>query len=134
MSYQVIESTDKAIGAFLEFFKSEVIANFFEDQFSREEAEFALTEILNNAHEHGNKKDSKKKIIIVWEFVHQFLIVSVKDEGFSFEKKSIALPPLNCTRGRGLFSVQECEVVETLSLNQKDSTVTIFFKKKEDTK
>ena len=70
----------------------------------------AITELVNNAVIHGNKKNPDKKVII--ELISNFntLKVLIKDEGEGFDEKNISDPTseenLYKTSGRGVFIVK----------------------------
>lgn len=79
----------------------------------------AVTELVNNAIIHGNKKDSKKKVTVRVYYFPDHVVVSVKDQGEGFDPANIANPtdPQNLWKqnGRGIFLVRnlidEVEIV-----------------------
>lgn len=83
----------------------------------------AVTELVNNAIIHGNKKDSQKKVIVSVQYFPDHVIVSVKDQGEGFDPAEVANPtdPQNLWKqnGRGIFLVRnlidEVEIVPSVS-------------------
>lgn len=67
----------------------------------------AVTEAVNNAIIHGNKKDAKKTVTVKFEFQEKKLTVRIKDQGrgFTLENVSDPLAPENLLKesGRGIF-------------------------------
>jgi serine/threonine-protein kinase RsbW len=67
----------------------------------------ATTEAVNNGIIHGNKRDPKKKVTLVCEFVRSTLIVTVEDEGTGIDKADLPDPlseeNLLRENGRGIF-------------------------------
>ncbi len=67
----------------------------------------AVTEAVNNAIIHGNKRDAAKKVVIRFVFQENGLLVSVKDEGEGFDPGQLSDPlaPENLLKesGRGIF-------------------------------
>ncbi|MFQ5708397.1 MAG: ATP-binding protein [bacterium] len=79
-------------------------------QFSDDEKDslaIAVTEAVNNAIIHGNKRDASKKVFINFKFEGKKLIVIVKDEGQGFDPNDLRDPldPQNLLKesGRGIF-------------------------------
>lgn len=71
----------------------------------------ALTEAVNNAIEHGNKKDPSKKVTVLFESKAEGLSFTVCDEGFGFDPNAVPDPtdlknnPENY-KGRGIFLIK----------------------------
>lgn len=79
-------------------------------KFNEEEKDslaIAVTEAVNNAIIHGNKRNKDKKVSIKFTFQDDKLLVTVKDEGKGFNPKKISDPlaPENLLKesGRGIF-------------------------------
>lgn len=79
--------------------------NFNEEE--KDSLAIAVTEAVNNAIIHGNKKDIKKKVRVKFVLQENKLVVTVKDEGKGFDPDSISDPlaPENLLKesGRGIF-------------------------------
>ncbi|MFQ5640858.1 MAG: ATP-binding protein [bacterium] len=73
----------------------------------RDNLAIAVTEAVNNAILHGNKKNPDKKVWIKFTFEKSRLLVSIRDEGKGFnpDKLSDPLAPENLLKesGRGIF-------------------------------
>ena len=67
----------------------------------------AATEAVNNGIIHGNKRDSKKKVIVTCEINHVELLVRVQDEGPGVDPATLPDPlteeNLLRENGRGVF-------------------------------
>jgi sigma-B regulation protein RsbU (phosphoserine phosphatase) len=121
-----LTNTQQAIGEFLENFKILILNRLFKNTRRKETIEYALMEALDNAWEHGNKKDASKKIIVGWTITLDFLIVFIKDEGDGFHHTlPDSMPPSTNPRGRGLFSINE--LVDTISFNTSGNQITLHF-------
>ncbi len=119
-----IKNRDEAIGDFLLLFRG-VIRAFAPDPVMAEQVEHAVSELLNNAQEHGNRLDPDRRIKISWT-TGECLRITVEDEGDGFEPViATAPPPLGQRRGRGLWSIQ-ADGTE-LSFNEKGNAATLVF-------
>lgn len=67
----------------------------------------SLTEAVNNAIIHGNKKDPGKKVVIQGELLPGWLLIMVNDEGRGFKPEGVKNPlkkeNLMRESGRGIF-------------------------------
>jgi len=85
--------------------KAANIMNFSEDE--KDSLAIAVTEAVNNAIIHGNKKDAAKSVTVQFSFDDQTLTVGIQDEGGGFNPKQIKDPlaPENLLKesGRGVF-------------------------------
>ena len=67
----------------------------------------ATTEAVNNGIIHGNKRDAKKKVILICELVQNTLIITVEDEGGGINPATLPDPladeNLLRENGRGIF-------------------------------
>ena len=70
----------------------------------------AVTELVNNAIKHGNKKDQTKKVTVSLHFINGEAQATVSDEGEGFDPESIPNPiaeeNLLKEIGRGIFIVK----------------------------
>ncbi len=76
----------------------------------------AVTESVNNAIAHGNKKDKKKNVSLSLLFDESSITFTVKDEGVGFDYKNLPDPTspenLNKPGGRGIFLMKHlCDEV-----------------------
>src|SRR5690606_6117268 len=66
----------------------------------------ALEEAIVNAHKHGNRGDSRKKIVISYEVTPQRVVVRVRDEGPGFNPECLpdctAPDRISLPNGRGI--------------------------------
>jgi len=67
----------------------------------------AVTEAVNNAIIHGNRRDESKKVYITFTVSHEEISVVIKDEGNGFDPNALRNPlaPENILKesGRGIF-------------------------------
>lgn len=118
-----IPNTLRAIGEFIEHFKKSILQRYINTTKEQELAEYVLVECLDNAWEHGNKKEPERKITITWSVSEEHLIVSVKDQGEGFIPHiPETMPSLKNPRGRGLFTLKD--LTEKLSYNSIGNEVT----------
>lgn len=92
----------------------------------------AFTEAVNNAVNHGNKKDPNKNVLIVLEKKTKFFQIQIKDEGKGFIEEHVPDPtlPENLLKqsGRGVFLIRKLsDDVEIIS-NEKGTVVKMRFK------
>ena len=70
----------------------------------------AVTEIVANAINHGNKRNIKKKVRVRFEIENHVLTIKVLDQGVGFDPKKLKNPldPENLYKesGRGIFIVK----------------------------
>ncbi|HTR81489.1 MAG TPA: ATP-binding protein [Bacteroidota bacterium] len=89
-----------------------------------------ITEAVNNAIIHGNKRNPAKRIGIVGHIQDGQLVVKVKDEGVGFNPHNIPNPidegNLLRESGRGVFLMRQ--LAEHVSYNEKGNEVTIKMK------
>jgi anti-sigma regulatory factor (Ser/Thr protein kinase) len=130
---RVFFGTDANVGAFLTAFDRDVVASFAADEIGREKIEYALSEILNNAVEHGHRCDPQKKVTVRWSLSNGSLAVVVADEGGGFVPAIPAEPPpASNPRGRGLWSIA-ADGTE-LGFNEKGNEVTLVFEGRKEHK
>ena len=100
---------------------TEQIANYmhFSDD-DKDSLAIAVTEIVGNAINHGNKRDITKKVTVDFEYQNDTIVVTITDEGKGFNVLEIENPlaPENLMKesGRGIF------IVRTLMDNVEFST------------
>ncbi len=131
--YNKIQNNKKEIGSLIKSYKNDISRLLSNDKTDRDMIIYAISELLDNAFEHGNKKDQKKHITILTDITDTALTISIEDEGDGFVPKIPAQsPPLNVTRGRGLWSVRD--IASSLEFNFKGNkvTVTFFFDKEKN--
>ncbi|MFC1562195.1 ATP-binding protein [candidate division KSB1 bacterium] len=77
------------------------------DEDVRENIAIAVTEVVNNAIIHGNKKDGAKKVFLEFIIGRKNIVIKVRDEGNGFDPHSLADPlaPENIMKegGRGIY-------------------------------
>lgn len=123
-SIKTLANTQQAIGEFLENFREIILNRLFKNIQKKEYSEYLLMEALDNAWEHGNKKDASKEIIISWTITLDFLTIFIKDEGEGFRHTiPDTMPPVTNPRGRGLFTMKE--FVDTISFNNSGNQITL---------
>lgn len=118
-----IPNTQQDIGDFVEQFRTRILQRYIAAAKQQDLAEYLLVECLDNAWEHGNRKDAEKEIKLVWSVSEDRLTVSVEDqgEGFLVEIPKV-MPPLSNPRGRGLYTLQD--IAEELWYNHRGNRVT----------
>ncbi|MBC8179957.1 ATP-binding protein [candidate division KSB1 bacterium] len=82
--------------------------NFQEDD--KDSLAIAVTEIVGNAINHGNKGEINKKVTVDFEYKNNTITVTIYDEGKGFDADKIENPlePENLLKesGRGIFIVR----------------------------
>lgn len=90
----------------------------------------SLTEAVNNAIIHGNRKDQTKTVQIQLHKKNDRIAIRVSDEGCGFDYKRLPDPtaPENLVKlgGRGVFLMQQLS--DDLRFHNNGSTVEILFK------
>lgn len=90
----------------------------------------SLTEAVNNAIIHGNKKDEKKYVNINCHEEKSEVIIRITDEGLGFNPKSVADPTLEenleCCGGRGVYIMKELS--DNIRFIDNGRTVEMYFK------
>lgn len=105
MSTAKIKSSSEAIGEFIDSIRTTVINKVFNDELS-DIVEYALSELLNNAEEHGNGFLPDKWITVEWGIRDDLYFFSVEDEGDGFTLSVPKTPPcIDNNRGRGLWMI-----------------------------
>jgi anti-sigma regulatory factor (Ser/Thr protein kinase) len=124
---ETIASTQSAIVDFLILFKNRYLQLLSDNRMLLDRIEYVLMETLENAHEHGNRRDDTKSIHICCWRDDERLTFAVEDEGDGFNGKIPATAPsISDRHGRGLFSIKE--FTESLLLNAKGNKITFTFR------
>jgi len=93
----------------------------------------AVTEAVGNAIVHGNKKDPRKKVYIVFRIQMNQVTVSVKDEGkgFDLDLLSDPLDPQNLMKesGRGIFILKSLMDDVDFSFSPEGTAIRFTLKK-----
>ena len=89
-----------------------------------------VSEAVNNAIIHGNKRNPAKKVVVKCVLHGNVLVVKVKDEGKGFNPQTVPNPihENNLLResGRGVFLMRQ--LMENVSFNEKGNEVTMKMK------
>ena len=90
----------------------------------------ALTEAVNNAINHGNKRDASKSVVVIAELRNPFLLeISVEDEGEGFHYLDVPDPTLPenvlSESGRGIFIMRE--ITDNFSYNERGNALIMQF-------
>lgn len=90
----------------------------------------AVTEMFNNAIQHGNKYDRNKQVSIRFSVNTKYLIVSIMDQGSGFIPEEIKDPlaPENLLSesGRGIYLVRHLMDDIKFNINDKGSEVLLY--------
>ncbi len=86
-----------------------------------------VTEAVNNAIIHGNKRNASKKVVVTGTVQDHLLVIKVKDEGKGFDPQGIPNPidegNLLRESGRGVFLMRQ--LAENVSYNSRGNEVTM---------
>ncbi len=116
-----------SIVRFLTGFKEMYLEYLTDNPVLRDRIEYALMEAIDNAHEHGNRKDETKSIVVRCRQEEEFLDLSILDEGDGFDGRiAETRPAMTDLNGRGLFSMRE--LAHSVSFNDRGNMITIIFK------
>ena len=89
-----------------------------------------LTEAVNNAITHGNKRNPAKKVFVTCVREGDALVVTVKDEGKGFNPDAVPDPihedNLLRESGRGVFLMRQ--LMESVNYNKNGNEVTMRMK------
>ncbi|HDQ43950.1 MAG TPA: ATP-binding protein [bacterium] len=96
----------------------------------------AVTEAVGNAIVHGNRKDPKKKVGVVFRLLPDSVEVSVTDEGKGFDPGRIddPLEPANLMKenGRGIFILKNLMDEVQFDFSPKGTTLRMVMKIRRD--
>ncbi len=102
------------------------------DSSSADDLSISITEMFNNAVQHGNKNDPNKKITLSFTRTDSHLIISIRDEGSGFAPEKIKNPlaPENllAENGRGIYLVRN--LMDSLEFNITDQGTEVLIYKK----
>lgn len=117
--------------------KAEVFLNDFRTEYLLElKVNFmniliAFTEAVNNAINHGNKKDPQKFVNITLEKTPKFLLIQVQDEGNGFVEERLPDPtlPENLLKqsGRGVFLIRKLSDSVEINSDIKGTLIKMRF-------
>ncbi|MEM9888113.1 MAG: ATP-binding protein [Bacteroidota bacterium] len=114
----------------VEKFVSQIFSRFNINQDAYGNVLISLTEAVNNAIIHGNRKDKGKKVEISFEKCSKDLAFRVSDEGQGFDYDSLPDPtaPENICEcgGRGVFLMRELS--DVIRYTDEGRTVEMRFK------
>ena len=89
----------------------------------------AALEAVTNAITHGNRCDPTKYVFVNSEFVDNFLLLSVKDEGLGFNPDALDDPtkPENILKfsGRGVYLIRE--LTDKLEFLEGGTLINMYF-------
>lgn len=89
-----------------------------------------VTEAVNNAIIHGNKRNPQRKVVVTCLRNGHVLVVKVRDEGKGFDPDGVPDPihedNLLRESGRGVFLMRQ--LMESVSYNKKGNEVTMTMK------
>jgi len=98
----------------------------------RDSLAIVVTELVNNAIVHANKKDESKKVEIRYVISAQELLISVLDEGTGFDPNQLDDPrdPENLLKdcGRGIFIVRSLMDEVKFETSESGMKITIIKK------
>jgi serine/threonine-protein kinase RsbW len=104
-----IGSMPKLIGK-VEIFFDDILEDLHLSEDVKNSILISVTEAVNNAIIHGNKKDPEKKVKIHCLLSNDILEIHIKDEGRGFSLEAVPNPllPQNLTKdsGRGIFIIR----------------------------
>lgn len=115
----ILQSNTKNL-RYVEPFLTEVVAEYGMDETRYHNAIIALTEGVNNAIVHGNKRDESKSVTITGEVLNGALVLTIDDFGNGFNPDNLPDPlaPENLLRdgGRGVFLMRSlCDAAEFMN-------------------
>ena len=110
--------------------------HFSEDD--KDSLAIAVTEIVGNAINHGNKRDKNKKVMVDFEYQNNTIVVTIADEGKGFNVNAIQNPlePANLLKesGRGIFIVRTLMDNVEFFTTERGSVVRLTKKSKQSSK
>lgn len=91
-------------------------------------AHLCLEEALVNAVDHGNKRDTSKKVRIEMVEDDQACVIRVYDEGGGFSPNDIGMPKLEQLNGRGICLIRYC--MDSVTYNQEKRCLEMRMRRK----
>lgn len=115
----ILQSNTKNL-RYVEPFLTELVAGHQMDEARYHNAIIALTEGVNNAIVHGNKRDETKSVTITGEIQNAMLLLTIDDNGSGFNPDTLPDPlaPENLLRdgGRGVFLMRSlCDAADFIN-------------------
>ncbi len=112
----ILQSNTKNL-RYVEPFLRELVADVGMDETRYHNAIIALTEGVNNAIVHGNKRDESKSVTLAGEVLAGMLVLTIDDFGMGFNPDTLPDPlaPENLLRdgGRGVFLMRSlCDAAD----------------------
>ena len=102
------------------------------DSSSADDLSISVTEIFNNAVEHGNKNDPNKTVTLTYTRTESHLIISIRDEGSGFapEKIKDPLAPENllAENGRGIYLVKNLMDNMVFNISERGTEILLYKK------
>jgi len=102
------------------------------DESCTDDLSICITEMFNNATQHGNKNDDTKKVTLTFTRNSTHLIISIQDQGPGFIPEEIKDPlaPENllAENGRGIYLVKN--LMDDLKFNISDQGTEVLIYKK----
>jgi len=90
----------------------------------------SLTEAVNNAIIHGNKKDDSKHVVVLSREENKKVVIRISDEGTGFDPKNVKDPTLpqnvDCCGGRGVFIMKQLS--DGINFLDSGRTIEMHFK------
>jgi serine/threonine-protein kinase RsbW len=124
----VLESRPEAVSK-LDTFVSQLVKKHQLDKSLHADILITLTEAVNNAIVHGNKKDKRKSVKIQIEKRADGLHIFVEDQGCGFDPDCLEDPrkPENIEKcgGRGVFLIKE--ICHSVHFHNNGATVEMCF-------
>jgi serine/threonine-protein kinase RsbW len=124
----ILQSNTKNL-RYVEPFLTEVVSTHTMDPTRYHNAIIALTEGVNNAIVHGNKRDESKSVTITGQITDGVLVLTIDDCGSGFDPDSLPDPlaPENLLRdgGRGVFLMRSLTDAAEFSMMEGGSRTTL---------
>ena len=128
-----LRSTPKSIGR-VQGFIHKIEKKVHLDEIQTHKLMVSLTEAVNNAIIHGNKSDARKKVKVECDCQHEFLVITVADEGKGFKPSKVKNPlkeeNLLRTNGRGIFLMRTLMDRVEYEMNKSGATVRLVLELK----
>ena len=90
----------------------------------------SLTEAVNNAIIHGNKKDENKIVCVNCAEDKKQVVITITDEGIGFNPQKVPDPTLpdniDCCGGRGVYIMKQLS--DSINFLDSGRTVQMYFK------
>jgi len=123
----VIPSRSELLGGVMYYIMEQMKLIGFSERVVTTDVLMTLDEAITNAHKHGNKKDTEKKIYVTTTLDGEKMTMVIRDEGEGFKQEELINPlspegiERNC--GRGVFLIKG--YMDEVSYNEKGNELTI---------